>query len=141
MLCNLSSVVDGDTLALVCNGRPTRVRLHCIDAPEMGQGDWGRASREHLAAMTPRTVMVVPIPTERGYRDRFGRIVGEVLVPDATRRNLGLAQVTDGQAAVYPRYCQDQRYFWVEAVARRARAGIWALPGWQQTPWKWRHRG
>ena len=50
MPCTLVSVVDGDTLSLTCNGQPTRVRLHCIDAPEMGQGAWGRASRDHLAA-------------------------------------------------------------------------------------------
>lgn len=141
MLCTLVSVVDGDTLSLTCNGQPTRVRLHCIDAPEMGQGVWGRASRDHLAASIPRTLVVVPVPTELGYRDRFGRIVGEVLTPDETRRNLGLAQVAAGQAVVYPKYCREERYFWVEAVARSAGSGVWREKGRHQTPWAWRHRG
>jgi endonuclease YncB( thermonuclease family) len=141
MLCTLVSVVDGDTLSLTCNGEPTRVRLHCIDAPEMGQGAWGRASRDHLAAAVPRTLVVVPVPTEWGFRDRFGRIVGEVLVPDETRRNLGLAQVAAGQAVVYTKYCREERYFWVEAVARSAGSGVWMEVGRHQTPWRWRHRG
>jgi len=141
LVCKVRTVVDGDTLALVCNHRQVRVRLHCIDAPEADQGSWGRASRDHLADITPRTVVVIPQETERGHRDRFGRIVAEVVTPDAERRNLGMAQVTAGQAAVYPRYCNDERYFWVEAVARRAHAGIWRSPGLQQTPWIWRHRG
>ncbi len=141
MPCTLVSVVDGDTLSLTCNGQPTRVRLHCIDAPEMGQGAWGRASRDHLAAAIPRTLVVVPVPTAWGFRDRFGRIVGEVLVPDETRRNLGLAQVAAGQAVVYPKYCREERYFWVEAVARSAGSGVWREVGRHQTPWRWRHRG
>jgi endonuclease YncB( thermonuclease family) len=141
MVCTVHAVVDGDTLSLVCSGKQLKVRLHCIDAPEMGQGHWGRAAREHLVDMTPRTVVVMPKRTERGYRDRFGRIVGEVLTPDSERRNLGMAQVVSGKAAVYPRYCGDERYFWVESVAKQAHAGIWRLPGGQQTPWAWRHRG
>ena len=141
MVCTVHAVVDGDTMAMVCSGKRLKVRLHCIDAPEMGQVPWGRASREHLVDMTPRTVILVPKPTERGYRDRFGRIVGEVLTPDGERRNLGMAQVVSGQAAVYPRYCADDRYFWVEAVAKQAGTGIWRSPGGQQTPWAWRHRG
>ena len=141
MVCTVNAVVDGDTMALVCNGKQVKVRLHCIDAPEMGQAPWGRAAREHLVDMTPRTVIVVPKRTERGHRDRFGRIVGEVLTPDGERRNLGMAQVVSGQAAVYDRYCSDNRYFWVEAVAKQAGTGIWRSPGRQQTPWAWRHRG
>jgi endonuclease YncB( thermonuclease family) len=140
-LCALAAVVDGDTLALVCNGEPVRVRLHCIDAPELGQGPWGRASRDHLASQAPRTLILVPVPTEHGYRDRFGRVVGEVLTPDQDRRNLGMAQVLTGQAVVYPKYCNDERYVWVEGVARQARIGVWRSPGRQQTPWVWRHQG
>jgi endonuclease YncB( thermonuclease family) len=140
MVCMVDAVLDGDTMAVVCNGEQVKVRLHCIDAPEIGQGPWGIASRDFLAALTPRTVILVPQPTERGYRDRFGRLVAEVLTPDEGRRNLNMAQIFSGKAAVYPKYCAEERYAWVEAVARKAGAGIWATPGGQQTPWTWRHR-
>jgi len=140
LICTRGAVIDGDTLALVCGGEPVRVRLHCIDAPEVGQGAWGRASREHLSAMTPRVVIVLSKPTEFGYRDRYGRIVGEVLAPDESRRNLNLAQVLSGQAAVYPKYCAEDRYYWVEQVARQSKVGIWRVGGLQQTPWIQRHQ-
>jgi endonuclease YncB( thermonuclease family) len=140
LICTRGAVIDGDTLALVCNGEPVRVRLYCIDAPEMGQGAWGRASREHLSAMMPGTVMVLPKPTQFGDRDRFGRIVAEVLAPGDPQRNLNLAQVLAGLAAVYPEYCTEDRYEWVEQVARRSKVGIWRVEGPQQTPWVQRHQ-
>jgi endonuclease YncB( thermonuclease family) len=140
MVCTVDAVVDGDTIAVTCSGQQVRVRVHCIDAPEIDQGVWGRNSREHLAALTPRTLILVPQPTERGYLDRYGRLVAEVLAPDEAGTNLGMAQVFAGQAAVYPKYCADERYVWVEAIARRAGLGIWRAPGGQQTPWIWRHR-
>jgi endonuclease YncB( thermonuclease family) len=141
LVCTRGVVIDGDTLELVCGGEPVRVRLHCIDAPELGQGRWGRASREHLRSLVPRIVIVLPKPTDLGYRDRFGRIVGELLSPDESRRNLNLALVLSGQAAVYPKYCTEERYYWVEQVARHSEVGIWGTGGLQQTPWVWRHGG
>lgn len=141
LICTRGVVIDGDTLELVCGGEAVRVRLHCIDAPELGQGHWGRAAREHLRSLVPRTLIVLPKPTDLGYRDRFGRIVGELLTPDESRRNLNLALVLSGQAAVYPKYCTEERYYWVEQVARRSGVGIWGTDGPQQTPWVWRHGG
>jgi endonuclease YncB( thermonuclease family) len=141
LICARGLVIDGDTLELVCGGEPVRVRLHCIDAPELGQGHWGRAAREHLRSLVPRTLIVLPKPTDLGYRDRFGRIVGELLSPDESRRNLNLALVLSGQVAVYPKYCTEERYYWVEQVARRSRVGIWSTDGLQQTPWVWRRGG
>ena len=141
LVCTRGVVIDGDTLELVCGGEPVRVRLHCIDAPELGQGRWGRASREHLRSLVPRIVIVLPKPTDLGYRDRFGRIVGELLSPDESRRNLNLALVLSGQAAVYPKYCTEERYYWVEQVARHSEVGIWGTGGLQQTPWVWRQGG
>lgn len=137
--CKVAVVLDGDTMDLVCKGREVRVRLHCIDAPELGQEPWGRRSRDHLRTITPRMVILVPKSTKYGYKDRFGRTIGEILTSDETRQNLNLSQVFSGSAAVYPRYCHDKRYFWTEEVARSARSGIWARGGLHQTPWRTRH--
>ena len=46
--------------------------------------------------------------------------------------------VTAGQAAVYPKYCQEDRYYWVQEVAKSARRGIWDKPGTHQAPWRYR---
>jgi endonuclease YncB( thermonuclease family) len=105
----------------------------------MAQEPWGGRSREHLRSVTPRRVILIPKSTRYGFKDRFGRTVGEVLAQDESRRNLNIAQVFSGSAAVYPRYCRDDRYFWTEQVARSAKSGIWASRGLHQTPWRTRH--
>ena len=48
------------------------------------------------------------------------------------------ALVEAGQAAVYPRYCDDSRYVEAQKRAQAARRGIWAKRGEHQTPWTWR---
>ena len=139
MACAVAFVLDGDTMDLFCSGRKVRVRLHCIDAPEMEQAPWGPASRDHLRIIAPRAVILIPKPTRYGYKDRFGRTVGELLIPDESRQNLNISQVFTGNAAVYPRYCRDDRYYWTEEVARSVKAGIWKKAGLQQSPWRTRH--
>lgn len=130
--CRVASIYDGDTLRAECDGEKVKVRLHCIDTPEMQQKPWGRESRDHLRAMTPKTITLV-----QHDRDRYGRIVGEVYAGD---RSLNLAMVEGGQAAVYRRYCSDRRFTAAEERARAAGLGIWAKPGDHQRPWEWRKR-
>jgi endonuclease YncB( thermonuclease family) len=65
--------------------------------------------------------------------DRDGRRIGEILSADGT--NLNLAMVSAGQAAVYPRYCRDPRFFAAEREARSGGLGIWSSTGDHQRPW------
>jgi endonuclease YncB( thermonuclease family) len=116
------------------------VRLYCIDGPELDQRSWGREARDHLRAVTPGTVQVVPRRTQYGTRDRHGRLVAEVFT-GADGRSLNLEMVGSGQAAVHSRYCNEVRYFREEDVARKAGAGIWGRAGDQQRPWAHRRQG
>ena len=70
--------------------------------------------------------------------DRYGRQIGEILTADGV--SLNLAMVSAGQAAVYPRYCQDPRLFAAERAARSVGLGIWSSAGDQQRPWDHRRR-
>ncbi len=133
-VCSVVKVVDGDTLKLDCQGTGfTKVRLYCIDAPEMGQKPWGEQSKRFLQAITPKEVILV-----EHDRDRYGRLVGEVITTDEAKENLNLSAIWSGQAAVYPKYCKDQKYFRGQAEASKVRAGIWGAPGSHQKPWSWR---
>lgn len=96
----------------------------------MGQKLWGQQSRDYLRRITPSHVDIRPIE-----RDRYGRLVGEVL---DNGRSLNLALVEAGQAAVYNRYCDDDRYSPAERAVREDRLGVWAQPGLHQQPWEWR---
>jgi endonuclease YncB( thermonuclease family) len=126
--CSVASIHDGDTLRAVCDDERLQVRLYCIDAPELSQAPWGRESRDHLRRLTPGEVAIRIHET-----DRYGRRVGEILSADGT--NLNLAMVSAGQAAVYPRYCRDPRFFAAEREARSGGLGIWSSTGDHQRPW------
>ncbi len=130
--CEVLKIYDGDTMTLQCGGQSekTKVRLYCIDTPEMKQKPWGIQARDHLRAITGKTVNLVEI-----NKDRYGRTVGEVYSGEI---NLNLAQVESGKAAVYETYCKKPEYKAAETPAKEAKLGIWSEPGLHQTPWEWR---
>ena len=69
-------------------------------------------------------------------RDRYGRTVGEVLLPDG--RSLNRELVRAGLAWWYRRYApDDQTLEQLEREARAAQRGLWADPN-PVSPWKWR---
>lgn len=131
--CTVSSVYDGDTMRVKCDGEQVKVRLLCIDAPEMGQKPWGRESRDYLRGLAPRGSRV---QIKGRSKDKYGRLLGEVIYRG---KNLNLAMVRAGQAAVYRRYCSHDQYYQTELGAKDAAIGIWNKPGSHQRPWSWRH--
>lgn len=133
--CRVERVLDGDSLRVRCGERRVEIRLHCIDAPERGQGPWAEQSRRHLRKLAGSHVELVELE-----RDRYGRRVSDVFGDAPGRPLLNLEQVLSGNAAVYHRYCSDARYDRAERQARGARLGIWSSPGEQQTPWTYRRR-
>jgi len=131
--CEVASIYDGDTMRVRCDGQLVKVRLYCIDAPEMGQKPWGRESRDYLRSITPERVLIRPVT-----KDRYGRTVGEVFPASDSGRSLGLVMVGAGQAAVYQRYCSAAGYRVAAADAEVRNVGIWSKTGLQRSPWAWR---
>ncbi len=69
-------ITDGDTLyVLDANYKDHKTRLAGIDAPETKQA-YGLASRKHLASIVAGQQVTI----EYKKRDRYGRIVGKVLL-------------------------------------------------------------
>ena len=69
-------ITDGDTIyVLDANYKEHKIRLAGIDAPERKQA-YGLASRKHLASIVAGQRVAI----EYQKRDRYGRIVGKVLV-------------------------------------------------------------
>ena len=103
-------VVDGDTITVLdTNKDQHRVRIAGIDAPEKGQ-PFGNASRKQLGELVARK----DVRVEFDKHDRYGRIVGKVLVtpPDCPTcgktLDVGLAQITTGMAWGYRKYANEQ---------------------------------
>ncbi len=123
-------VSDGDTITVLHNGKGERIRLHGIDCPEKRQAFGNRAKQFTSNLVFAKTVTVQAVD-----RDRYGRTVAEVLLPDG--RSLNRELVRAGLAWMYRRYSNDQSLSDLEEEARVARRGLWVdanpIP-----PWEWR---
>jgi endonuclease YncB( thermonuclease family) len=145
-------VSDGDTIVVLdANKQQYKIRLAGIDAPE-SQQPFGEASRKHLAQLVAGKVVAV----NWAKRDKYGRIVGKVMVappgacPDSRPEcpktlDACLAQIASGFAWHFKRYQAEQseedreRYAFAEVEARAKRAGLWKDPA-PMPPWEWRER-
>lgn len=129
-------ITDGDTVT-VLDGSKTqfKVRLAGIDAPESKQ-DFGQRSRQHLASL----VFQKQVRVEWTKRDRYGRIVGKIVVD---RQDINVRLVQAGLAWHYKAYAKEQTpgdamlYAEAENRARDKRVGLWADPQ-PVAPWEWR---
>lgn len=125
-------VSDGDTLTVLRDGRTqVKVRLHGVDAPETGQPFGSRAKQAASELVFGKNVTV----REQG-RDRYGRTLGEVILPDG--KSLNREQVRIGMSWWYMKYApHDRDLERMEAEARAAKVGLWSQPG-AVPPWDWR---
>ncbi len=129
-------VADGDTITVLdAELQQHKIRLSGIDAPELKQA-FGRVSKRHLSDL----VTAKHVTVEWDKHDRYGRIVGKVLVDG---RDVNLQQVEAGLAWHFKRYEMEQPaadrvvYSAAEQQARAARRGLWAQ-GPTVPPWEFR---
>jgi endonuclease YncB( thermonuclease family) len=126
-------VTDGDTLKVLHAGRAETVRLQGVDAPEKRQAHGARARRFTADLSFDRTVTV-----RTTGRDRNGRLLGEVVLPDG--RSLNQELVRAGYAWWFRKYSRDGRLARLEEEARAGRRGLWADQA-PQAPWEYRVSG
>jgi endonuclease YncB( thermonuclease family) len=124
-------ILDGDTLEVLVDRKPLRVRLAQIDAPEKNQ-PFGTRSRQALADFTFGRDVVV---REHG-NDRYGRYLGTVV---ANGQDVNRAMVSAGMAWAYRQYLTDQTMLTTEAAARSGGRGLW-VDAEPVAPWAWRAR-
>lgn len=122
-------VLDGDTIDVLIDLRPVRIRLAEIDAPEKKQ-PWGTRSRQVLSAL----VFGQQVTVREEGTDRYRRTIGTVFVDG---RNVNRAMVGAGMAWAYRLYLRDKKLLDVEADARSAARGLWGDQA-PVPPWDWR---
>ena len=129
-------VADGDSITVLDNTNTQhRIRLQGIDAPERKQA-FGNASRKHLASLVAGKEVTV----KWAKRDRYGRIVGTVIVDG---HDMNLAQVKTGMAWFYRYYQKElsaenrKLYAQAEDEARANKKGLWQDKN-PMPPWEWR---
>ena len=122
----VTKIVDGDTLNGVIPGNPQeiKIRLACIDAPELNQPG-GKPSRLSLLALLPPGTVVEIRPV--APNDRYNRTPAFVL---SDGKNINLNQIVGGHAWFYPEYRRTCPEYVTamqvaEAEARFNKLGIW----------------
>lgn len=122
-------ILNGDTLEVLVDRKPVRIRLAQIDAPERGQ-PFGTRSQQALSRFIARKVVRV-----REYgRDRHGRVIGTVCDGGL---DVGRAMVAEGYAWADPVSIIDASLLTLEGEARGRMRGLWAEKE-PVPPWDWR---
>ena len=83
------SVLDGDTIEVLHNQHPERIRLSGIDCPEKGQA-YGQKAKQAASAL----VFGKDVTLQTYGKDKYRRTLADVLLSDGT--NVNYALVKDG---------------------------------------------
>lgn len=121
------SIYDGDTLTVLVDKRPLKIRLANIDAPEKRQS-FGQKSKESLSEMC----WGKDAQYEQQSVDRYKRTVALVT---CDKVGVNREQVRRGMAWVYSKYNNDPFYEAIQAEAKKRERGLWqdgdAIPPWE----------
>jgi endonuclease YncB( thermonuclease family) len=125
------SVLDGDSLLVLRDGRQVEVRLYGVDAPEGGQA-FGSVAKRFLSNLVFGKTVVVEVRDI----DRYKRSVSRLTVDGA---DVSLDIIRAGFGWHYTQYSSDARYAAAEQEARAARRGLWQDNA-PIAPWNYRQR-
>ncbi|HTK04705.1 MAG TPA: thermonuclease family protein [Candidatus Eisenbacteria bacterium] len=123
--------VDGDTFVLD-DGSRTRVRVLGINTPETKDPRkpvecFGREAAARLHQLIDGKDVRLVADAGQEDRDRYGRLVRYVMLPDGT--DVGLLMIRDGYAYEYTyrsHYERQASYRAAQEEARNAKRGLWA---------------
>ena len=126
-------IMDGDTIEVLHDRSPLRIRLYGIDTPEHDQDFGTRAKQFTSEKVFGKMVEVVPMD-----EDRYERTVAKIYVDG---KYLNLMIVEAGLGWWYQRYApHDEDLAKAEREARSAKIGLWSHPN-PIPPWEFRrHR-
>ena len=116
------SIPPNDTHEVLHDQRPERIRLNGIDCPEKGQALGNRAKQAASIRVFGKEVTV-----QTYRRDKYGRTIANVLLPDST--NINHTLVKDCWCWWYRKNAPGNTVLEaLEKEAREAKKGLWADP-------------
>lgn len=142
------AIDSGDTLRVREGGQVRTIRLACLDAPELGQGDLGARAKATLAQLAPvgtavRVTPLAPLTTPlmtplADTNAASGVVIAEVATSSSV---VNVELVRAGQAFTTldaQPSCDPLPYAEAESSARFRRLGVWQVEGGSERPWQWR---
>ena len=130
-LYKITHINDGDTIVVDIDGKKETIRLIGADTPEVKDPRkpvqcFGEAASAHTKQLlTGKSVRLVSDPLDSD-RDKYGRLLRYVLLPDGTDYNASLIRDGYGFAYVVFPYQKIDEYRKLEHEARLANRGLWA---------------
>ncbi|MDD2914715.1 MAG: thermonuclease family protein [Gallionella sp.] len=123
------AVLDGDTVLVLRNNRPVKVRLVEIDAPEKAQ-TFGETSRRSLSDM----VLGKQVQVSSQAMDKYGRMVAHLGLDGL---DVNAEQIRRGMAWEYSHFHGNKELVALQEEAMQVPRGLWALSD-PMSPWEWR---
>ena len=129
-------VMDGDTIKVITSDkREIKIRLEHIDAPEKKQ-PFGQVCKGMLSDLVfGKTVYI----RSQSRPDRYGRMIAEIFMCEASKESVNMAMVRGGCAWHYKAFSKDSSYAEAERIARESKAGLWKESN-PVEPWNWRKK-
>jgi micrococcal nuclease len=127
----ITHINDGDTIVVDIAGKKETIRFIGVDTPEVKDPRkpvqcFGEAASAHTKEiLTGKSVRLVPDPLDSD-RDKYGRLLRYVMLPDGTDYNASLIRDGYGFAYVVFPYQRIDDYRKLETEARTANRGLWA---------------
>ena len=108
-------ILDGDTIEVLHNHYPERIRLSGIDCPEKGQA-YGKKAKHAVSAL----VFGKQVALQTHGKDKYGRTLADVLLKDGTNVNQEL--VKQGWCRWYRKYAPGNMV--LEGLEKDAREAL-----------------
>lgn len=111
-------VTDGDTITVLRDNEPIKIRLLGIDAPERQQA-YSAQAKQYASQLVFGKIVTV----EFKKKDQWGRILGEVTL--LTGQSMNQEMVRAGYSWHFVRYSTDKELARLEEEARSRHRGLW----------------
>jgi len=125
----VTAIKDGDTIELLIDKKPNKIRLYGIDCPEKSQ-DYGTQATKFTAEKCFQKKVTI----RQFGKDKYGRTLGVVILADGS--NLNQLLVTNGFAWRY-KYSTDKELLKMQHTAMAQKLGLWSMPE-PTPPWNFR---
>lgn len=127
-------IMDGDTMEILYNNIPTKIRLAHIDCPEKrGKQPFGNNAKIALSELCFGRIVTI-----KGEKyDRYKRLIAVVI--NDKKQNVNQEMIKMGMAWHFTKYSKDSVYAKLEIEARKNRVGLWQDKD-PIEPWLWREK-
>ena len=125
-------IMDGDTMEVLYQNQPIKIRLAHIDCPEKrGSQPFGNNAKKALSDLCFGQMVSVQ---GQNY-DRYKRLIAVVI--NRNKQVVNQEMIKQGMAWHYKKYSNDLFYAQLEITARKNKIGLWQEAD-AVAPWAWR---